>query len=160
MRINLYGRHPSIADARPTDCDLAININDTPHPCDWMCFGDLAILAFLDTGLWPRRHAVGLIGPASFEHVHPCPSMGLYRTWQSLAAPVKTRKSGIMAFVAAIRFGATSIHTWGIRMHGERDVDGTPSMHAGHTAEQRWNREQRQWDGVLATIPHIPVVMH
>lgn len=154
MIVNIYGRHPSIADATPTPCDLSISINHTGRACDWLCFGDVEALGWFADGTWPRTHRIGLIGPASFEFVHPIPSLGLYLTWQCLGSPVKSRKSSIVALWAALRFGATDIRTWGVRMEGDRDVDGLPSQdNVARGAEDRWRRERIVWDMVCRHAP-------
>ena len=151
MIVNLYGRHPSIESANPTPCDLSIGINHIPLPCDWICFGDVEALWRWASGEWPRRHRIGLIGPASFEFVNPVPSLGQYRTWQSLATPVKARKSGIMALLAAVRFGAREIRTWGMRMQGDMDFDGLPSYdNPIHGAARRWEREREAYRRIVA----------
>lgn len=150
MIVNIYGRHPSICHADPTPCDVSIGINEIPMPCDWLCFGDELALHRLADGSW-RLPLVGSVCPASFEHVHPVPKLGPCRTWASLRPPFRARKSAVMALLAAIRFGASEIRTWGIRMNGERDFDGTSSAdNALHGAAARWVREREAWNRMVA----------
>jgi hypothetical protein len=158
MLVNLYGRHPSIVTAEPLPCDLSISINHTGKACDWVCFGDVEEIPHLVT---PWMHRVGVIGPASFQYVNPVPSLGSYITWQSLQAPIRTRKSAIMALVAALRFGATEVRTWGIRMEGEQDFDGTPSYdNPLQGVAVRWPRERKAWDEVLRSTPTLIVTRY
>lgn len=148
MIANIYGRHPSIETVAIGPCDISFGINCAPVDCDWLVFGDLALFFLLRDGVFTRRHRVGAIGPECLRTRDDRPEMGEYRSWKSLQRPFRIYQSGVISLLAAFRFGATEIHTYGMRREGD--------LHAGGRVERikplRWVRESAAHERMVAWL--------
>lgn len=149
MIANIYGRHPSIEQATPGPCDVSFGINTTPMDCDWLVFGDLRMIHLIAHGEWKPRHRIGVVGPASFQFLHDNPPLGVYKTWREMGRPFRIYKSGVMSLLAALRFGATEVHTYGMRREGMLHAGGGPPERVG---ELRWVKEQSAHNRMVAFL--------
>ena len=134
------------------DVILAVNVAAEVYPCDWWVAGDPEAFDGFIPAAPPRCGVVTDALNYSRQPWWPRSGRQVQR-WCEMRAPIAngqyhTSGPASVGF-AALVLGATEIHTYGMDLSGDRNIDGDPASTAAGAAN-RWRNETRYLRAIAA----------